>query len=249
MAQRRRFITRSVATLIALCLLAMPALGVAAQGIYTGTSSGYDISFPQCGYAYPTLNAYTFGMVGITSGHAFRNNPCFASEYAWATHTASPESVYLNLNEDIGVTALYGDTGPYGTCGPDDPCHALNYGYNAASSAYTYAAQQANTFATRMWWLDIETLNSWSETDLSRNQAVIKGALQFLLVEHGFMVGIYSTTPMWQEITGGWQIGLPAWVGGGYKDDAKRLCDASFTGGAVYLVQYDDDGYDGNYTC
>nr|MDQ6906866.1 hypothetical protein [Chloroflexota bacterium] len=111
------------------------------------------------------------------------------------------------------------------------------------------AAQQANTFATRMWWLDIETLNSWSETDLARNQAVIKGALQFLLVEHGFMVGVYSTTAMWQEITGGWQIGLPAWVGGGVKEDAKSLCDAAFTGGSVYLVQYDDDGYDGNYTC
>ena len=249
MAQRRRSINQIVAILIALCLLATPALGVAAQGIYTGTSSGYDISFPQCGFAYPTLNAYTFGIVGITSGHAFRNNSCFASEYAWATHTASPESVYLNLNEDIGVTALYGDTGPYGTCGPDDPCHALNYGYNAASSACTYAAQQANTFVARMWWLDIETLNSWSETDLSRNENVIKGALQFLLVERGFGVGIYSTTAMWQEITGGWQIGLPAWVGGGDKGEAKTLCDAAFTGGAVYLVQYDDDGYDGNYTC
>lgn len=249
MALRLWLIKRIAAALIALCLLATAAMGATAQGIYTGTSSGYDISFPQCGFDYPTLNAYTFGMVGVTNGHAFRNNPCFASEYAWAVHTLSPESVYLNLNEDIGVTALYGDTGPYGTCGPDDPCHALNYGYNAASSAYTYAAQQAPTFATRMWWLDIETLNSWSETDLSRNQAVIKGALQYLLVEHGFAVGIYSTAAMWQEITGGWQVGLPAWVGGGSKEDAKSLCDAAFTGGSVYLVQYDDDGYDGNYTC
>ncbi len=249
MAQRRWFIQRTVVALLALCLLVALAPNAAAQGIYTSSSTGYDISFPQCGFTYPTLNAYTFGMVGVTNGHAFRNNPCFASQYAWADHTASPESVYLNLNEDIGVTALYGDSGPYGTCGPDDPCHALNYGYNAASSAYTYAAQQANTFAARMWWLDIETLNSWSETDLAHNKDVIKGALQFLLVEHGFMVGIYSTTAMWQEITGGWQIGLPAWVGGGTKADAQTSCGTGFTGGSVYLVQYDDDGYDGNYVC
>lgn len=250
MVQRRRIIRKAMATLLVLSLFVAPALDARAQGIYTGTSSGYDISFPQCGFNYPTLNAYTFGMVGITSGHAFRNNPCFASQYAWAVHTPVPESVYLNLNEDIGATGLYGDIGPYGTCGPDDPCHALNYGYNAASSAYTYAAQQAPAFATRMWWLDIETLNSWSETDLSRNQAVIKGALQYLLVEHGFAVGIYSTAAMWQEITGSWQVGLPAWVGGGTKDDAKMRCDdTAFTGGSVYLVQYDDNGYDANYTC
>ncbi len=39
-------------------------------------------------------------------------------------------------------------------CPPDTACHALNYGYNAASSAYTYATQ-VKTFAATMWWLDI----------------------------------------------------------------------------------------------
>ncbi len=249
MAQQRWFIQRTVVALFALCLLVALAPNAAAQGIYTSSSTGYDISFPQCGFTYPTLNAYTFGMVGVTSGHAFRNNPCFGSEYAWATHTASPESVYLNLNEDIGVTALYGDTGPYGTCGPDDRCHALNYGYNAASSAYTYATQQAPTFVAQMWWLDIETENSWSESDLSLNQDIITGALRFLHDEHHFMVGIYSTPAMWKEITGGWQVGLPAWVGGGTRANATALCGVGFTGGPVSLVQYARGVYDGNTAC
>jgi hypothetical protein len=248
-----RFVRGGTALVAALLLIVALAPGAGAHGIYTTGTTGYDISFPQCDYAYPTLSEYPMGIVGVTSGHAFRNNPCFASEYAWAAHTMSPESVYLNLNEDIGVTALYGDTGPYGTCDQGTACHALNYGYNAASSAYTYATQ-VQTFVARMWWLDIETLNSWSETDLSLNQDVIRGAIQFLMADHGFSVGIYSTASMWQEITGSWPINLPAWVGGGTAETAASMCGdgytGGFTGGPVYLVQYDDGGdYDNDYAC
>jgi hypothetical protein len=197
----------------------------------------------------PPSNAYLFGVVGITSGHAFRNNPCFARQYAWATGPMAPESVYLNLNEDIGVTGPYGDSGPYGTCQEGEACHALNYGYNAASSAYTYAAQQVPAFVATTWWLDIETENTWSEDDLARNRDVIVGALRFLQMEHPFTVGIYSTEAMWQEITGSWQSTLPVWLGGGTKDDAKTRCGIGFTGGPVYLVQFPNGDYDGDYAC
>jgi len=249
MMQRCWLVRGAVVTLLALGLLGVPAMGAAAQGIYTSGYSGYDISFPQCDGTYPRTNAYLFGVVGVTNGHAFRNNPCFASQYAWATGPMAPESVYLNLNEDIGTTAANGETGPYGACPPDTACHALNYGYNAASSAYTYAARQVPTFVAQMWWLDIETENSWSESDLSLNQDVIKGALRFLRDERHFTVGIYSTPSMWKEITGGWQNGLPAWVGGGTQGNAPTLCGVGFTGGPVYLVQYARGVYDGNYAC
>lgn len=239
----------SLIGLLLMAVLAALAPGVEAAGIYTTSDSGYDISWPQCDGAYPRTNAYVMGVVGVTSGHAFRNNPCFASQYAWAAHTLSPEAVYLNLNEDIGTTAANGETGPYGTCTPGTACHALNYGYNAASSAYTYAAQQVPTFVAQMWWLDIETENSWSETDLSLNRDVIMGALRYLQEERHFMVGIYSTPSMWQEITGGWQVGLPVWVGGGTQEKAPTLCGVGFTGGPVYLVQYARGDYDGNYAC
>jgi hypothetical protein len=243
-----RFMRCGAAIAAALMLIVALAPGAEAYGIYTSGSTGYDISFPQCDGTYPTLSAYPFGVAGVTSGHAFRNNPCFATEYGWSAHTLSPEAVYLNLNEDIGTTALYGDTGPYGTCDQGTACHALNYGYNAASSAYTYATQ-VKTFVATMWWLDIETANSWSESDLSLNQDVIRGAIQFLMAEHGFSVGIYSTASMWQEITGSWQINLPAWVGGGTAETAKTRCGDGFTGGPVYLVQYADGDYDGDYAC
>ncbi len=250
MAQARRTGKTAAAFIAALMLTATLASSAHAQGIYTSTATGYDISWPQCDAVYPRPNAYLFGVVGVTNGHAFRDNPCFASEYAWATGPMAPESVYLNLNEDIGTTAANGETGPYGgACAPDTACHALNYGYNAASSAYTYAAGQVPTFVAQMWWLDIETENSWSETDLSLNQDVITGALRFLHDEHHFMVGIYSTPSMWKEITGGWQNGLPVWVGGGTRGNAQALCGTGFTGGPVSLVQYARGEYDGNTAC
>jgi len=207
-------------------------------------------AWPQCDGTYSYLTAYSLGVVGVTSGHAFRNNPCFARQDTWATTgNLAPESIYLNLNEDIGITAANGDTGPYGHCPAESACHALNYGYNAASSAYTYIASQAPTFVAQMWWLDIETEKSWSEQDLGRNQNVIKGALRYLGEERHFMVGIYSTASMWQEITGGWLVALPVWVGRGTKAKAQTQCGVGFTGGQVYLVQYTNDACDGNYVC
>ncbi len=248
--RRRRFVGHGAAVIGAFLLIVALAPNAGASGIYTATSTGYDISWPQCDAAYPRPNAYLFGVVGVTSGHAFRNNPCFAGEYAWATGPMAPESVYLNLNQDIGTTAANGEVGPYGSaCAPDTACHALNYGYNAASSAYTFATREVPTFVAQLWWLDIETENSWSESDLSLNRDVIAGALRFLRDEHHFMVGVYSTPAMWQEITGGWQNGLPAWVGGGTRANATALCGVGFTGGPVYLVQYARGDYDGNTAC
>jgi hypothetical protein len=239
---------RGIAVVAAVAAAVLLVSAASAQGIYTSGWTGFDISWPQCGGSDPTPTFYRFGVIGVTSGHAFRNNPCFASQYAWATGSMAPEAVYLNLNEDLGTTSLYGDTGPYGTCREGERCHALNYGYNAASSAYTYAAQ-VKTFAATLWWLDIETANSWAEEDLARNQAVIAGAVRFLKEERGFMVGIYSTPAMWQEITGGWRMGLPVWVGGGEKANPQENCGLGFTGGPVWLVQYADGAYDGDYAC
>jgi hypothetical protein len=236
---------------IALALVLMLRLlpGVAAQGIYTSGWTGYDTSWPQCDDLPPATTVYRFGVVGVTSGHAFRNNPCFAAQYGWATgFSMAPDAVYLNLNEDLGPTSLDGDTGPYGTCHAGEVCHALNYGYNAAASAYAYATQ-VDAFAATMWWLDIETANSWAADDLGRNEAVITGALYFLRDAHGLTVGIYSTESMWQEITGGWQVGVPAWVGDGEQANPQEECGQGFAGGPVWLVQYEDGDYDGDYAC
>ena len=94
-------------------LLALPAAAVSAAlalafsqaafasgDVYAGLGQGYDISYPQCGAAFPTG---AFGIVGIDHGRPFDvdnqygPNPCLDSEYAQAQST--------------GHTALYVNTG------------------------------------------------------------------------------------------------------------------------------------------
>lgn len=236
------------ALVAALMLLPALASSAGAQGIYTGGSSGYDIFYPNCGGAYQTLGGQ-FGVVGVTSGHAFRHNACFKDEYGWAVGKPIPASVYMNLNEAIGTTAAGNTSGPVACARGDKACQAHNYGWNAAQDAYTYAAGNlpAGAAIPTTWWLDIETANSWS-ANTALNRADIQGALDYLR-GRGFTVGIYSTGSMWKTITGSWQNLLPAWVAGGSSADPSASCGTGFTGGAVYLVQYASGGYDGDYAC
>jgi hypothetical protein len=224
---------------------------VEASSIYAGNTTGYDISFPQCGKAYPSL-PYAFGIVGITAGHAFTKNTCFKSEYDWAGKaTLSQPSFYMNLNYPVGKTADKGLSGPKGNCNRQDKaCQAYNYGWNAAQEAFSYAYSQGATTST-MWWLDIETANSWSPTT-SLNDQVIQGAVDFLKSK-GATVGVYSTKSMWNAIAGSSFLpNLPNWVSGALNStSAPSYCTAAyaFGGGTVQLVQYLNGGYDGVYAC
>lgn len=209
-----------------------------AQTLYAG--SGYDVSYPNCGATFPTGS---FGIVGVTSGRAFQYNSCFGSEYQWAASLGVTPSLYMNLNVPVGSTASNGMTGPYGNCAKKNKaCQAHNYGYNAAAGAYAQASQPAT-----MWWLDIETGNSWfSNTTLNRD--VIDGATRFF-TDNSMQVGIYSTASMWNKITGKYQNGLPSWVATS-ATSAPSSCPASFTGGSTYLVQYNNgSGFDADYSC
>src|ERR1700694_6207071 len=69
---------------------------------YTPGSTGYDISFPQCGGAYP---AGSFGVVGVNGGYPFVHyNPCLADEYARSPHAA----LYINTGYDPLYTQVDG---------------------------------------------------------------------------------------------------------------------------------------------
>jgi hypothetical protein len=242
--------TLMVLVLVGMVVAAAPA--AAATDRYTSQSTGYDVSYPNCTGTLPSSAA--FGIVGVTDGHAFTQNPCFAREYTWAgTNMATPASAYMNLNEAIGTTASDGATGPKGTCAKSDKaCYAYNYGYNAAAAAYDYAANNlpAGAAMPTTWWLDIETANSWS-AKTSLNRMDIQGAIDSLS-GRGSAVGIYSTPAMWKTITGAWQNGLPAWVAastGTTATTAISFCGTGFTGGPVWLVQYASGGSDHDYAC
>src|SRR5919198_5290330 len=62
-------------------LLGAPAHAALAAGPYPTGSSGFDISYPQCGSPQPSGS---FAIIGVTHGRAFSRNDCCAAEYQQA---------------------------------------------------------------------------------------------------------------------------------------------------------------------
>lgn len=254
---------------------------------YAHGSVGYDISFPACGDPPPPPTSsngapYRFAVVGVNGGRAFETNPCFAAEYASAVGQGLLVSFYMNINAPIGSTAANGDNGPKGACAPgDDVCLSYNYGFNAASYAYSSAnaAVGYGGVVGRVWWLDVETANSWwtDQNPPPPNAAylddqVVQGAID-VFHQNGVAVGSYSIATMWQEraialiagamghlappvlrpqILGSFQPHVPEWVSGAADLlGAPLLCGApSFTAGPIWLTQRPmDNYYDEDYAC
>jgi hypothetical protein len=237
----------ALAVIVVVNLVAGVAL--AAANPYSGTL-GFDISYPQCGQ--PTTPSGAFAIVGVNGGRPFTANSCFATEFANAAAAvggAAKVSVYMNLSAPVGKTATHNTSGPQ-LCGPGDKvCQAHNYGWNAA--AYAYQQANANGYArsaggqATIWWLDIETANSWTgRTDVNRGS--IQGATDYLSAQV-LTVGIYSAPSMWNSITGSWSNnGHSVWFAG----NGSTTCSvASFTGGPLWLVQHSSGTTNGDQGC
>src|SRR5579864_6452329 len=89
----RRWLKASLIGLVAAAGLGAGVQGVGAQtDPYTQGSTGYDVSYPQCGAAAPTG---AFGIIGVNGGRPFSNNACLAAEYSAAPQSPAP-SLYIN---------------------------------------------------------------------------------------------------------------------------------------------------------
>jgi hypothetical protein len=160
--------------------------------------------------------------VGANDGRPDTNNPCLVPQTKWALAS--------------GLVMFY-----MNTANPGVPAsQAYNYGYSAAQWAYQYANKYVSAGPTHVWWLDVETENSWTG-GATANTLDIEGSLAFF-ANNKVPVGIYSTKYQWGVITGGASIpGVLNWVAGAYGSaDAPGFCSPahSFTGGPVYMVQY-----------
>jgi hypothetical protein len=230
-------------------------------------AEGYDVSFPQCGTPLPSGQA--FAVVGVNAGIGTSTNPCLADELAWADlssgATGQPAAaVYVNTANpgQLGSWWPRSDrtrTGarvenPHGRCtGAEDAACAYVYGWSiAADDAF---ARGVTDPAERFWWLDVETMNTWS-WNTRTNTAVLQG-MAALLQRIGGGVGLYSTHRQWTTITGGGDMpaeleGLPDWLSGATTAaEARAHCaSAPLTrGGVVTVVQWVTPELDGDLAC
>ncbi len=216
--------------------LAVSALGVAVLCMSgalpalartpTATTTGNDISWPQCGGSYPTGQA--FGIVGLNGGLANDLNGCLASELAWAARssgksapgTVPPAMLYVNTADPGQVVPTVADwptsdtdpngadqtsVDPYGTCsGADGAACAWQYGWDRAIQdmmwlAGTSAPGASNVPGAYRWWLDVETGNSWETgtAGLANNVADLEGMVDaFRSTSETWLASDGTTVPL-----------------------------------------------------
>ena len=231
------------------------------RGAGPKTARGFDISYPQCGGAFPANPA--FAIVGVNGGRVFSTNPCLTAQITWGGGAAA--ELYANTgNPGPALSSFWprGQTSPRfcDSNNPDAADCAYDYGWNAAQqsfqaaqSAYASLGISTSPAATR-WWLDVETGNSW-RMDTLRNVAALQGEFDALRAAGVTQLGFYSTTSQWNTITGGSKLFSPApsWGAGAPSEKgAQSLCKTtltSFTGGRLAMVQYIYQGFDANVRC
>ena len=227
---------------------------------------GNDVSWPQCSGDLPDNPA--FAIVGVNNGLANTTNPCLHQQLDWADDSAGGTgqprlALYVNTanpglrgswwptNNEYGGEVV---ANPYGTChGQEDAACAYIYGYaKAFDDAYLRTISEPETY---LWWLDVETGNSWSG-DRNANRADLEGMADFFH-SIGARVGIYSSARQWGQIVG--EVGsasslysLPSWLAAAHTaDEANSMCSAAplTAGGNVVLTQFVADGFDHNHSC
>jgi len=262
---------RSVVVLAAIAAI----LGLTGAASAALTTIGNDVSYPQCGKALPYAPA--FGVVGVNGGLAGTTNPCLATELAWAWKSSGAArqqpraQLYLNTGNPGAVTpqvASWPKSGatPYGSCtGANTTACSWAYGSARAQdsvAAFSGAARSAQVDArpsSYIWWLDVETANSWEDntaTGHALDRATLEGMTAYL-AGLGGRVGLYSTSYQWGVIVGATPVtsnlaGRNSWLPGATTlSGATANCTkpALTPGGRVTLTQYVVNGYDRDHSC
>jgi hypothetical protein len=219
---------------------------------YAALSRGYDASYPQCqSGSKPAAGAY--GILGVNNGRSFTLNPCFLALFEAAP--AGAAGIYLNTGFNaanaprmLPSCALRAAALPATT-----EEQRLAYGLGCSTTEDTLAVLRLFKIAyPSVWWLDVEEANSWDDGNPDVNRYSLAGQLD-ILRGTGKAVGVYSTFPDWQQITGGWSDPRIAgnWVAGKLPQDA--CSNPGFSAAPVWLAQelatWAGSGYDSDYAC
>lgn len=172
---------------------------------------------------------------------------------------------------------------PYGSCtyaagssGPGAMSNACAYiyGYDmvaggisdgakgiVAGDISAFQSATGGTLNAQPVWLDVETSNSWltGTSGLAMNVADLNGMVAALRATNSAaVVGVYSTTYQWNQITGtptastaGSLWGLPEWGAGATSQSnaASNCSHTPFTGGTISITQWTANGWDYDYSC
>jgi hypothetical protein len=260
------------AAIVGILAVTVGGFSVALAAPPSSTPAGHDISYPQCTTKHlPTGQA--FGIVGVNGGRANNYNTCFSKELAWADASAGganqPKAqLYVNTGNpgNLGVADWPKDNNssdPYAKSqrctGQDDQACAWQYGWNMAEADFQYAGP-----GSYIWWLDVETANSWELSTSggpqtpgqANDQADLEGMVAYFQLEQHVTVGIYSTSYQWLQIVGPLSLpsplaGLPNWIPGARtSQQAQSNCgEASFTPGSSVILTQWAASIDGDYSC
>lgn len=249
----------------------------------TATPLGIDVSWPQCGKKLPDDKA--FAIIGVNGGLANTTNKCLAEQLVWGSNSVGGTNqellqLYVNTANPGGLntpswpasnidTAGNSTNNPEGTCdGSDTLACAWQYGWNRAEEdvrirfapAVAEAGIDTNP-AKYIWWLDVETENTWklggSSFDYESNVAVLEGMTRYFN-SIGARVGLYSTGSQWGRIVGSAVsetsnlIALDNWrPGGASLNTSKQACTADplTSGGRVVMTQFISKNLDYNHSC
>jgi len=236
------------------------------------TSTGFDISFPQCTESLPPSPG--FGVVGVNGGKTFSVNRCLSRELMWASDAANAAPAFYANTDNPGPanTANWptNQQSPRECSGANTVACSYDYGWNAARLAFANAVnaerQDGSSSPTAAavaapWWLDVETGNKWETLEYGRtsgtgtyDEASIEGMIASFENIGIASVGVYSTSQQWKVINVRTEPAFPSvpvWLAGfGSLATAEAGCDlVSFTGGRVAMTQYGSLGYDGDYAC
>ncbi|MDQ0754575.1 hypothetical protein [Arthrobacter sp. B3I4] len=255
---------RSVLAAAAAALLTFAAAPAEAA---TGPGPGNDVSWPQCGKALP--KGQSFGIVGVNDGLASNTNPCLGTQLTWAgTSTGGTGQPLVALYVNTGNPGAAGSwwpssntyrgtavANPYGDCTAGSYGAACSYMYGYAKAYDDATIRGISNPASYLWWLDVETGNSWSADTLA-NRADLEGMAAYF-ASIGARTGLYSARSQWDQIVGTVPstsnlYRLPSWLAGSRSlATAKRKCDdAPLTaGGHVTLTQYVSGGFDYDHSC
>jgi GH25 family lysozyme M1 (1,4-beta-N-acetylmuramidase) len=201
------------------------ATGGVPRATHLSTAWGIDVSWPQCdapwaGVGQPTLQP-GFVVVGVNDGKPFTDNPCLAAETNYA-RTRTGVAAYLNIDAPR--------SGSYASYGKEVALDGL-------------ARLQRAHLSVPVVWLDVEVMNHWS-TSGAGNVAVIAAAVR-AIQSRGLVAGIYSSGPMWQQITGGATLTVPVWLATNVTDyhQLPQWCLSGLGGQPADMTQY--IAYDG----